>query len=439
MNHTKKILVLGAGIAGVTTAIGLKNLGFNVSIINKKRPFRAYEGFSQKTKDGLLMLKCEKAANLLTSKSMRNSNWANQKSNVNYEFVVNREEFDSKLLEDSEDSNIEIIDGSVVDIKYKDIIKVSYKNENKTFIEKCDFVVDSRGRFTPFKSKYNHGPKSFSILQELELPIITEAKTSIDSIKDGWVWQAYVGKNRGYLQFSCDIEIANKINSFEEVLAYFANQDIDLWTLKEYKTKGKIVKRDSFSKVHEEIINEKMVLIGDAAASIDPLSGNGAFQAMSMSSIASIVVNTILNKKENSQTAIEFYKERVNFIYEKFTKVGKEFYCLEERFTSSFWNERQNWPNEKKLTTYKPFIKNGAIVGKDFIYPKEVIITKENPLGVYFYRNIEIVELVKYCLSNTKQDALTFFEKFIKENNINKDFEVNLKEWLYSECIIERV
>ena len=438
MNHTKKIFVLGAGIAGITTAIGLKKLGFDVSIINKKRPFRAYEGFSQKTKDGLNMLGCKTAAQLLNKKSIRNSNWANQESHANYEFVVNRVEFDEKLLEDARNNDIEIIQASVVDIKYEDIIEVSYKDNNEIFKKKCNFIVDSRGRFTPFKSKYKHGPKSFSILQELELPNMNEAKTSIDSIKDGWVWQAYVGKNRGYLQFSCDKEIADKISCFEDILHYLENQNIDLWTIENYKLKNKIVKRDSFSKVHEEIINEKMILVGDAAASIDPLSGNGAFQAMSMSSIAAIVVNTILHKKENSKTAISFYKERVNFIYEKFTKVGKEFYCLEGRFDSSFWTNRQNWPKEKEILTNKPYIKNGAIVGKDFIYPKEVLITEDNHMGVFFYKNIEVVELAKYCLYNTKVDSIRFFNEFVKKTNLTKQFEENLLLWLYSQNIIER-
>jgi len=438
MNHTKKICVLGAGIAGVTTAIGLKKLGFDVSIINKKRPFRAYEGFSQRTKDGLHMLKCEKAATLLDKQSIRNSNWANQESSINYEFVVNREELDLLLLKDTKNNNIEIINGSVVDIDYKDVIKVSYKNNNETLKIECDFIVDARGRFTPYKSEYTQGPKSFSILQELELSPMNEAKTSIDSIKDGWVWQAYVGEKRGYLQFSCDKEIADKITCFDDVIKYLENQNIDLWTLKNYTLKNKLVKRDSFSKVHKEIINKKMILVGDAAASIDPLSGNGAFQAMSMSSIAAIVVNTILHKKENLQIAIEFYKERVNFIYEKFTKIGKEFYCLEKRFDSDFWKIRQNWPKEIKTLDFEPYVKDGAIVGKDFIFAKKVLVTKENPLGVFFYKNIEIVELAQYCISHSKEDAFIYFEKFIKSNELNKEFEVNLLQWLLSESIISK-
>ena len=36
MNSNKKIVVLGAGIAGSSTAIGLKKLGFNVTAISGK-------------------------------------------------------------------------------------------------------------------------------------------------------------------------------------------------------------------------------------------------------------------------------------------------------------------------------------------------------------------------------------------------------------------
>ena len=64
-NIHKKIVVLGAGIAGVTTAIGLKRLDFDVTIIYKNRAFTAYEGFSEKTKDGFKMMHCINAYNSL--------------------------------------------------------------------------------------------------------------------------------------------------------------------------------------------------------------------------------------------------------------------------------------------------------------------------------------------------------------------------------------
>lgn len=432
MNQNKKIVVLGAGIAGVTTAIGVKKLGFEVTLIYKKRAFTAYEGFSQKTKDGFKLMSCENAFSILNEKSIRNSNWANISKSVNYEYVVCRDELDLALLEDAKKFDINIIEAKVQGvIEFEEKIEISFKKENEIFNLKADFLVDARGRFTPFKSEYIHGPKSFSILQELEILDLHQRQTSIDSCENGWVWQAYVGENKAYLQFTCDEDIAHKIKDFDDVLSYLENQDINLWSLKEYKTKNKIVKRDSYCKVHKEIVNEKMILVGDSASSIDPLSGNGAFQAMSMSSIAPYVINTILNDFINRDVAIKFYQQRVNYIFEKFSKVGKDFYEMEQRFNTSFWQARQTWPIFGKFDDCVR-IEKSAIVVDGFIKEKEVVITKDNPLGAYFFGNLEIVNLVKYCLEN--KNPKEFVENFLKQ--FDSKFALALKKWLYEQNIL---
>ena len=429
-NIHKKIVVLGAGIAGVTTAIGLKRLGFDdVTIIYKNRAFTAYEGFSEKTKDGFKMMHCINAYNSLKTKSMRNSNWANISKSVNYEYVICRDDLDKALLKDAKEFDIKLVNASVTgEINLEDKPKVNYKLNNTIEEISTDFIVDCRGRFTPYKNDYKEGPKSFSILQELEIPKQGENKTSIDSIKNGWVWQAYVGENKAYLQFTCDEETAKKIKSFDVVLKHLENQNLELWSLKKYKTKNNIVKRDSYSKVHKTIVTDKMILVGDSASSIDPLSGNGAFQTMSMSSIAPYVVNTILNKKENKQTAIDFYKKRVNYIFEKFSNVGKEFYEMETRFDSEFWKARQTWPKGVKIESQNIKIEQGAIVKEDYIEPKEVLITQDNPLGIYFLGDIEIVQLVKYCLENNKEKSINYFKKYTEDLNENFVYMLNL--WL---------
>lgn len=440
MNSNKKIVVLGAGIAGTSTAIGLKKLGFDVTVIYKNRPFTAFEGFSEKTKEGLISQGCINASKLLVEQSLRNSNWATKSNRVNYEFVVNRSILDNALLEDLKKNQIKIIEAKVVgaiDLLEKKT-KITYKIDEEKYDLIADFMVDARGRFTPFKDEYICGPKSFSLLQELELENIKENKTSIDSVKDGWIWQAYVGNKRGYIQFSCDEEFLNRVNSFEDMLKILQEQDIKLWSLNNYKVVGKLVKRDSFCKIHKEIINNKMILVGDSASSVDPLSGNGAFQAMSMSSIAPYVINTILNKSEVEQkVAIDFYKSRVEFIFDKFTKIGKEFYLLEKRFNSDFWQKRQTWPqNKDELENQIPRIEKKAVVKNGFVNQSEVIITKENPFGACYFGNIEIIDLAKYCLKNRFEDSLEYFDLFSKEKNLSMEFYNSLKKWFISQEIL---
>lgn len=440
MNQNKKIVVIGAGIAGSSTAIGLKKLGFEVIVIYKNRTFTAFEGFSEKTKEGLISQGCLNASKLLVEKSLRNSNWANKENRVNYEYVVNRSILDEALLNDLKDNDIKIIEAKVIGSvdTNGEKPKIVYKIAEEKFELVADFMVDARGRFTPFKDEYFCGPKSFSLLQELELKDIKENKTSIDSVNDGWIWQAYVGNNRGYLQFSCDEEFAKKVNNFEDILNILNTQNIKLWSLQNYKPIGKIVKRDSYCKIHKQILNDKMMLVGDSASSIDPLSGNGAFQAMSMSSITPYVINTILNKSETEQkVAIDFYKSRVEFIFDKFTKVGKEFYLLEERFNSSFWQKRQSWPKEKEEYMEElPKIENKSVVKDGFIYPKEVVITRDNPLGVAYFFDVEIVQLAKYCLENSIEKSLDYFEKFCREKKLSLEFYNSLKRWFIKQDIL---
>ena len=440
-NQDKKIIIIGAGIAGCTSAIGLKKLGFDVTIIYKNRPFISYEGFSEKTKEGLISQECIKASKLLDKQSLRNSNWANSSNQVNYEYVVCRKDLDEALLNDVKEKDIKIIEAKVVgtvnynEEKAKVICKI---NENK-FELSADFIVDSRGRFTPFKDEYICGPKNFSLLQELEISNIDENRTSIDSVKDGWVWQAYVGNKKGYIQFSCDEDFANKVNNFDDLLEILNMQDRDFWSLKNSKAVGKIVKRDSYCKIHKEIINTKMMLIGDSASSIDPLSGNGAFQAMSMSSIAPFVINTILNKEAYEQkVAMNFYKSRVEFIFDKFTKVGKEFYCLEKRYKSDFWDKRQNWPKDKPISNQikLPRIEKRAVVNNSFVNENEVVITKDNAMGVWCFGNIEVSNLAKYCLEEKNENSFDYFEEFCKEKNLDEKFYIALKRWFISQEIL---
>ena len=437
MSSEKSCMILGAGIAGVTAAIGLKKLGFGVTLFYKRRPFTAYEGFSEKTKEGLLSSGCSRASRLLEIESVRNSNWAEASKKINYEYVVCRDALDRALLEDAGSSGVVCVEATVVGgIDCSEARpKVGYKYNGRHFEAAADFIVDARGRFTPFKEAYVCGPKSFSILQELEIEAMDEKRTSIDSTQDGWVWQAYVGDKRGYVQFTCDESTAATVNSFDDLLGLLTRQNAELWSLKSAKPVKRIVKRDAYSKLHREIINEKMMLVGDAASSIDPLSGNGAFQAMSMSSIAPFVVNTILEgSADEKQTAIDFYKERVRFIFDKFSKVGRDFYRLEQRYESGFWQDRQSWPSEVSVGVQTlPRIEKRAVVKVPNIHAMEVVITKSNPMGVCFYGDLEVVGLARFCIENTTERSLAYFNDFCREQGLSAGTAGQLEKWLFSQ------
>ena len=49
----KSIVVLGAGPAGAAVALGLKRLGYSVSVVSEWRRFAALEGVSQRVLEAL--------------------------------------------------------------------------------------------------------------------------------------------------------------------------------------------------------------------------------------------------------------------------------------------------------------------------------------------------------------------------------------------------
>ncbi len=157
-----------------------------------------------------------------------------------------------------------------------------------------------------------------------------------------------------------------------------------------------------------------------------------------MSSIAPFVVNTILEgSADEKQTAIDFYKERVRFIFEKFSKVGRDFYRLEERYASAFWQERQSWPSEAAAELQPlPRIEKRAVVKAPFVHALDVVVTRSNPMGVCFFGDLEVVGLAGRCLGNTAAYAAASFDDFCRAHALSAEKAHRLKRWLVTEDIL---
>ena len=107
---------------------------------------------------------------------------------------------------------------------------------------------------------------------------------------------------------------------------------------------------------------------------------------------------------------------------------------MEKRFNSEYWIKRQNWPSVKLEDSNQARVENSGIIRNGYVESKEVVVTKSNPLGVHFFDDFEIIDLVKYCLSNNKEKSNAFFENFCKDLKYNKS--LILRNWLSSQNIL---
>lgn len=395
------MIVAGGGVAGCVSAMGMRKLGYEVILIHRARPFEAYEGFSQRTIDALQRSGCHHALRRIGPLSLRSSVWNGVSRDANSEYLTFRPDFDRALLQDTREAGVDVHEGSVVGALLEDEggVKVMFKTDKGETTVCADAGIDARGRFTPYPNEYDTGPQSFSLLHKLMIPIDIPARTTLHSVDEGWVWQASLGNGIGYVQMTCAQDTAKGIHTYEDLVSLLKSHNNDFWVFSAAKADGSLIRRDSYGKRHKNIVKGRIFQVGDAASSVDPLSGNGVFQSLSMATILPYVIHTVLVRNE-SDTGIAsvFYKERVNDLFNRYSRTGRDFYRSEEKFNGDFWTQRRSWPldDAAELTIS---IEEKAILNVPFIEQQRVVVTPNHPMGISFFEGINIVPIVTKLLS----------------------------------------
>lgn len=395
-----KIVVAGGGIAGCVSAIGLRRLGYEVILIHRERTFNAYEGFSVRTVEALQRSGCVRALKQIGPLSLRSSFWNSISRSANSEYLTFRPDFDRALIQDAADAGVEIHSGSVIGpiANAAGGVELTYKSETGEYICRADAGIDARGRFTPYHGEYHTGPKSYSLLHKLSIPRIVAAHTTLHSVPEGWIWQASLGDGTGYIQMTCADETAKTIRTYDDLLQLLHRQKSDLWVLKDASAAEALIRRDAYGKLHTKIVYGRVFQVGDAASSVDPLSGNGVFQSLSMATILPYVIHTMLSRNESDEgVAAAFYKERVRDLFTRYSKTGRDFYRGEEQFAGAFWDERRSWPREEK-DGEEVRIEEKAVLMIHFIEKRHVVVTPNHPMGVSYFEGVDILPIVEQLL-----------------------------------------
>lgn len=394
------VLIAGGGVAGCTSAIGLRRLGYDVLLITRPRPFAAYEGLSQRSFDALSTLGCIQAAATVFPPSARFSVWNGEAKQANREYLIYRPDFDRALLEDVRRNGVGIIEGSVIGtlggLASRPSCRIKTSEGFRTI--DADAAIDARGRFVPARDAYVSGPPSVSILQKLTLPPSLEPATSLHSIRRGWMWQAALPNGAGYLQLTTDAKTAGAIRNFATLRRHMGHCD-EAWIVEGSNENGKPLLRDATSRLHKEIVAQRVFYAGDAASAVDPLSGNGIFQTLAMTSVLPFVIHTVLNRDEaDGANAIAFYRERVRDLFRRYTSTGRDFYRAETRYADEpFWSDRNVWqPILPTVSSVR--IERRSVIIAPYVESKSVLITPSHPNGVRFFEGIDLVPIVEQLL-----------------------------------------
>lgn len=417
MVHKKQtnIAILGCGPAGIVTALGLAKMGFEVSVIGNIRPHNVTEGISERVYQAISNLSLQHTLKEISSPIPRSVSWNGIHSAANTERLIRRASFDTALLKDLADANIPFYNEAIIKVEtHTDNCLILCKSGKKF---QTDFVVEARGRAAPLsKSSHIRGIDSLSICQNWQTsnPDLMSAEAIAISIENGWLWLANNGKGNIFTQVSVSAK-SNKASAKEKLSTFIHKLVLSRPELNHItpfiEPEGKVLARSSTPLFNKHPIKDRLLCVGDAAMSGDPLSGSGIFLSLSAALIAPVVINTLLKKPQDKTLAETFYFQRLHHLFYRHSRVGRDFYKLESRWKENpFWQDRREWPDQVLAHEEKDRLIGTAqrpVVNGDFIEDKEVVITSEQPLGIWKINNQNAVYVLSEQLKKIKHSRLT--------------------------------
>ncbi len=405
-----EIAILGCGPAGIVTAIGLAKMGYKVCIIANIRSHNVTEGISERVFQALTTLGLQHTLKEISSPIPRSVIWNGTHSAANTERLIRRVSFDTALLKDLADANIPFYHETIIKVEtHPNTCLISCKS-GKTF--HAGFIVEARGRAAPLsKDSHIRGVDSLSICQNWQTSSteLMSPQAIAISLESGWLWLANNGQGNIFTQVS--VSAKSNTGPAKEKLSTFIHQLVlsrpELDHIKPFiEPEGKVLARSSTPLFNKYPIKDRYLCVGDAAMSGDPLSGSGIFLSLSAAFIAPVVINTILNKPVNKALAEKFYFDRLHHLFYRFCRVGRDFYKMESRWQEHpFWQERRVWPDQVLAHQEKDRIIGAAqrpVVNGSFIETKEVVITEDQPLGIWKINNKNAVDVLSEQLKTAR-------------------------------------
>lgn len=403
--HKTQILVLGGGPAGGAVAIGLARLGYPVTVVSEPRPFDAVEGISDRVVQGLQGAGFNLALEQMAQPSPRRVTWNGVTSAANTERLIPRQAFDQALLQDLKAQGIDVIEGRVIGCQSDangHEAEIALASGERLQLQ-GDFLVEARGRAAPAAGVPRvKGAQTVSLLQYWQGPADTPC-SAVQSFADGWAWMAQRADGRRYLQLTLDVASADlppkrelgdwcraRLEQLEQARPFMAGAE----------PSGEVYARTSTPVLCEHSAGDNWIRVGDAAMAVDPLSGNGIFQALSSALQAPAVVNTLIRHPERAVLAKQFHEARIEGLFYRFARIGRDFYAQESRWPANpFWQGRSRWPDQVPLhldvtpeqvsTGIRPVVQDGLI------REAQVVITPDQPLGIWHLNGLELAPLLE--------------------------------------------
>lgn len=366
------IIIVGAGLAGLTSAIHLSKYRVNVLLIEKNRLPKhkvCGEYISNEVLPYLEFLGIDPfkfGAKRINQFELSTSQNKTIKSQLPLGgFGISRFKIDKVLADKAEENGVKIIYDSVSDIEYENNeFTVSTLNKSKY---KSKFVIGAYGKRSGIDFKLN---RKFIKKKSPYLAVKTHVKgnfpsdlVALHNFEGGYCGASKVEDGSINLCYITDFNSFKKYNSIEAFQENVVYKNRNLESLFEYSEKvfESPLTISQISFLPKNPVEHHVIMCGDTAGLIHPLCGNGMSMAIRSAQIAStLILNYFQSSSITREGLEEAYKKAWNKAFRIRLQTGQLIaQILRSKRLTSFFFIILSWfpfliPEIIKLTHGKP-------------------------------------------------------------------------------------
>jgi flavin-dependent dehydrogenase len=348
----KAICILGAGPAGIVTALKLKQLGYSPLVLDYKKSTGVVRAeslspgvFSLLETIGIDLYEFHETC-IPIARSFKFWNKEMSESVNPPGFLTDRGQFDSLLRNIAIKRGISLLPNSKV-ISLEETNegwKICFRHDEKYQILKTGFLVDASGKKSIIRGvKKRVAAPTLSITGFWENVDIEKNETRLESGTNYWLWGAMLSDEVFYSTLFLDPEISRipgGVGLTRLYTSYLEKTEL-FKTCFAGKLRGNLIANDVTPFYYKKPAGKNYIKVGESSVGLDPVSSQGIQSSIAGAVQAAIVINTILTDPGYALLAIEFYQERqqelIRLHIEKISAVYAAAYPLKD---NPFWAKR---------------------------------------------------------------------------------------------------
>ncbi|MGH7468234.1 MAG: flavin-dependent monooxygenase QhpG [Longimicrobiales bacterium] len=271
-----------------------------------------------------------------------------------YGYQVERSTFDALLLDLAENIGAEVLTGATVRNwqRTPDGWSVSYLTQSGEQHATARWLLDCSGRAGVMAKhglrRPQPGRRTLALIGNWEIErgfgLTDETHTLVESHEAGWAWSVPISRTTRCVALMLDPELT-QVESRARLEQQYQAELARTVKLGALVQNARLVTTpwacEASAYDAERVSGDAMLLVGDAASFVDPLSSFGVKKALASAWLAAVVTHTSLMQPELTTAASTFYEARERHMFESLRHRSAELAgAAAARHPHAFWEER---------------------------------------------------------------------------------------------------